>query len=425
MKTAQARMEEGLKKGYVLPKPLIVKLSSQLSQFTDTLVEDHIFYKPIETIPSNISSEKSTEIKDSYKSLIKNELIPTYRQLYEFVSNDYLRKGRNTSGLLDLPQGKELYDYYIKYYTSTNYTADEIHNLGLKEVKRIQGEMKKVMKEVGFKGNLKEFNDHVRNLDQLKPFNSPESVIENFNSIHQKIKPNLKELFSIEPKTEFVVKRIEPYRENSASAGYVPGSIDGSMPGTFYVPIPDYKNYNTFTDESLFLHEAIPGHHYQISLQQENDSLPAFRKYLWYSSYGEGWALYCESLGKELGLYDDPYQYYGKLSAEMHRAIRLVVDTGIHAKGWSREKAIEYSVDNEASSLESIESEVERYMALPGQALSYKIGELKINELRSKAEKKLGNKFNIATFHTKILESGTLPLNLLEEKINNWIRLNE
>lgn len=425
IKSALVRMDEGIKKGHVLPKTLVVKLSSQLKDFANPKIEEHILYKPYDQIPPTISSEKAQELKDNYAILLKDKVIPTYKQLYEFVTTEYLKKSRNSSGLSDLPRGKELYNHYVKYYTTTDLTADQIHEQGLKEVKRIKEEMKSVMKEVGFQGTLKEFNNHIRDLDELKPFNSPEAVVANFNSIHQRIKPNLDKLFSIEPKTDFVVKRTESFREASASAGYVPGSLDGSIPGTFYVPIPDYRNYNTFTDESLFLHEAIPGHHYQVSLQQENDSLPAFRRYSWYSSYGEGWALYCESLGKELGLYEDPYQYYGKLSAEMHRAIRLVVDTGIHAKGWSREKAIEYSLENEASSLESIESEVERYMAIPGQALSYKIGELKIKELRRKAKKKLGSKFDISEFHTKVLESGSLPLKLLEEKINNWIRLNE
>ncbi|MCH8128216.1 DUF885 domain-containing protein, partial [candidate division KSB1 bacterium] len=197
--------------------------------------------------------------------------------------------------------------------------------------------------------------------------------------------------------------------------------LDGKSPGVFYTPNPDVTKYNTYSDESLFLHEAIPGHHYQISLTQENEDLPKFRKTIWNSAYGEGWALYAESLGKELGLYTDPYQYFGMLGAEMHRAIRLVVDTGIHAKGWTREEAIQYSLDNEAESEAGIISEIERYMANPGQALSYKIGQLKIRELRSKAEKELGDKFDIRQFHNQVLETGCVPLAILEDKINNWI----
>ena len=233
--------------------------------------------------------------------------------------------------------------------------------------------------------------------------------------------PQLEQLFDMKPKTPFEVRRTEAFRENSASAEYNSGSLDGTRPGIFYTPIPDATKYNVVSDESLFLHEAIPGHHYQISLQQENTNLPDFRKTLWYSAYGEGWALYTESLGSELGLYTDPYQYFGMLSAEMHRAIRLVVDTGIHAKGWTREQAIKYSLQNEAESEDGIISEIERYMANPGQALSYKIGQLKIRELRSKAEAELGDKFSVARFHNQVLESGCIPLALLETKITNWI----
>ena len=222
-------------------------------------------------------------------------------------------------------------------------------------------------------------------------------------------------------KAAFEIRRTETFREASASAEYNPGSQDGTRPGIFYTPIPDATKYNVLSDEALFLHEAIPGHHYQFSLQQENDKLPNFRKILWYSSYGEGWALYTESLGKELGLYTDPYQYFGMLSMEMHRAIRLVVDPGMHVMGWSREKAIQYSLDHEAESEASITSEIERYMAIPGQALSYKIGQLKIRALRATAEKTLGDKFNIAEFHNEILNGGCIPLNLLEAKINAWM----
>jgi len=300
-------------------------------------------------------------------------------------------------------------------------SADEIHKIGLQEVERISKEMEKVKEQVGFKGDLKAFFNYVRNNKALMPFNDPQQVIDNFNNIKDKMQPQLNKLFDTKPKTPFEVRRTEAFREASASAEYNPGSLDGTRPGIFYVPIPDVTKYNTFSDESLFLHEAIPGHHYQISLQQENEDLPDFRKTLYYSAFGEGWALYCESLGKELGLYTDPYQYFGMLSAEMHRAIRLVVDTGIHAKKWTRERAIQYSLENEAESEASIIAEIERYMAIPGQALSYKIGQLKILELRDKAQKELGENFKIAEFHNQILESGNMPLSLLEKKINAWI----
>ena len=254
------------------------------------------------------------------------------------------------------------------------------------------------------------------------PFTEPAQIIDNFNTIYEKMKPKLEELFDKKPKTPFIVKQTEKFREASASAEYNAGSLDGSRPGVFYTPIPDASKYNVVSDEALFLHEAIPGHHYQISLSRENRDLPDFRKTLWYSAYGEGWALYTENLGKELGLYTDPYQYFGMLGLEMHRAIRLVVDTGLHAKGWTREQAIQYSLENEADSEASIISEIERYMANPGQALSYKIGQLKIRELRTRAEKILGDSFDIREFHNKILETGCIPLNLLEDKIVRWIK---
>ena len=235
------------------------------------------------------------------------------------------------------------------------------------------------------------------------------------------MRPQLNKMFDLVPKSRFEVRRTEAFREASASAEYVQGTPDGSRPGIFYVPVPDATKHNVVGGEALFLHEAIPGHHYQISLQQEDTLLPVFRRFLWYGAYGEGWALYTESLGKELGLYTDPYQYFGMLTSEMHRAIRLVVDVGLHTKGWTREQAIEYSKANEAEPEESIVAEIERYMAIPGQALSYKIGQLKILELRQKAERELGPKFNIRAFHNQVLEAGCLPVKVLEEKVNRWV----
>jgi uncharacterized protein (DUF885 family) len=281
--------------------------------------------------------------------------------------------------------------------------------------------MEQVKNQVGFKGSIKAFFDEVRNKKELKPFKKPEEVLANFQQIYNRIQPKVNRLFALQPKTKFEIRRTEAFRENSASAEYVQGTADGSRPGIFYVPIPDVANYNFYADEDLFLHEAIPGHHFQVSLQQENQELPDFRKFNWFGAYGEGWALYTESLGKELGLYQDPYQYFGMLSSEMHRAIRLVVDTGIHAKGWTREQAIAYSLNNEAEGEASIIAEIERYMANPGQALAYKIGQLKIIELRTKSETKMGKAFDIKKFHEKVLESGVMPLALLENKINAWI----
>ena len=418
---AETNMRKGVKNGYILPKSLISKVIPQIKAITNSDLKNNLFYSPINKFPSDFDVQTRAMLKKTYTYIIQEKLIPAHDKLYQFLEKEYLKQGRLSSGIDDVPNGKELYKHLIKLFTTTDMTADEIHNLGLSEVSRISKEMIEVKNEVGFKGSLKEFFNYVRENDTLMPFKTAEDVLKNFNSIHDRMKPQIEKMFDLKPKTKFEVRRTEKFREKSASAEYSPGSLDGSRPGIFYTPIPDAKKYNIYSDESLFLHEAIPGHHYQISLTQENDLLPMFRKTLWYSGYGEGWALYCESLGKELGLYDDPYQYFGMLGAEMHRAIRLVVDTGIHSKGWTREEAIQYSLDNEAESEAGIISEIERYMAMPGQALSYKIGQLKIKELRSLAQQKLGNNFNISEFHNKILESGCVPLALLENKINNWI----
>jgi uncharacterized protein (DUF885 family) len=320
-----------------------------------------------------------------------------------------------------VPGGAETYQYLIRLHTTTNMTADEIHELGKSEVARIRKEMETVKAQIGFEGDLMAFLEQVRNDKSQMPYSRPEQVLGHFKAIEQKIDAKLDDVFSLRPEAGFEVRRTEAFREASASAEYVPGSKDASRPGVFYVPIPEPEKFNILTSEALFLHEAIPGHHFQLSLQQENKALPEFLHPESMGVFVEGWALYAESLGKELGLYDDPYQYFGMLSMEMHRAIRLVVDTGLHAKGWTREQAIAYSLDNEADSEAGIIAEIERYMATPGQALSYKIGQLKIRELRSKAEKALGDSFNVKDFHDQILNSGSLPLLLLESKIENWI----
>lgn len=425
MQTAKKNMKEGMEQGYVLPASLIRKVIPQMQAMTEENVEDHLFYGPLKNFPDSFSEEQKERITREYQKMITEKVIPAYKEMHAFMQNEYLPKGRESSGIADIPNGKEYYKHQIKLYTTTEMTADEIHQLGLNEVERISAEMEKVKKEVGYKGDLKSFFDYVRNNKDLMPYTKPEEVIAHFQNIYDTIKPNLDKLFSLKPKTPFEIRRTEAFREKSASAEYNPGSVDGSRPGIFYVPVPDAKAYNIYSDESLFLHEAIPGHHYQISLTQENENLPDFRKTLWYSGYGEGWALYAESLGKELGLYTDPFQYFGMLSAEMHRAIRLVVDTGMHSKGWSREKAIQYSLDHEAESEASVTSEIERYMANPGQALSYKIGQMKIQQLRDKAKQELGDKFDIRKYHKQVLETGCVPLELLEKKIDHWIGENK
>jgi uncharacterized protein (DUF885 family) len=419
--SAVVNMKKGVAQGYVLPKALVKKTIPQFVAMDHGPVEDHLFYAPVKSMPADFSEKDKKRLTEAYQNMVKDHIIPAHKRISDYLSKEYLKAARETSGIDAIPDGKEYYNYLIKLYTTTTMSADEVFALGKSEVERITKEMESVKEQVGFKGDLKAFFASLETRRELKPFTDPDQVIANFNAIHEKMKPNLQKLFDKKPKMAFEVRRTEAFREQSAAAEYQVGSKDGTRPGVFYVPIPDVKKYSTLADEDLFLHEAIPGHHYQIALQIENNTLPEIRNILGYSAYSEGWGLYAESLGKELGLYTDPYQYFGMLSGEIHRAIRLVVDAGMHTQGWTREQAIQYSLDHEPRSEESITAEIERYMAIPGQALSYKIGQLKIIELRAKAEKELGDKFNVAQFHNQVLDSGSIPLKLLEDKINRWI----
>ena len=419
--TSIANMKEGIAKGIVLPKVLTEKTIVQLEEFITKPVEEHLFYRPIQSMPEGISQSDRDRLAGEYQNVIEAKLRPKYIELKQFLVAEYLPVCRTTSGIGALPNGAATYNYLIKLHTTTNLTADEIHELGQREVERILVEMEEAKNQIGFKGDIKAFLEFIRTSPEQMPFQDPQEVIVNFNQIKEKINDKFDQVFELTPKADFVVRRTEAFREASASAEYVPGTKDALRPGIFYVPIPNVSKYNKFADEALFLHEAIPGHHYQLSLQQENKALPKFLHPESLGVFVEGWALYAESLGKELGLYDDPIQYFGMLSMEMHRAIRLVVDTGMHSKGWTREQAIQYSLDHEAESEASIISEIERYMATPGQALSYKMGQIKIRTLRTKAEQKLGAQFDVRAFHSQVLNSGSLPLVLLEEKIENWI----
>jgi uncharacterized protein (DUF885 family) len=420
--SAMVYMKKGMQKNVVLPKALTLKVIPQFEEMITPKVEDNLFYSTIKKFPADFTEEQKNTLKKQYTVAISEKLMPQFQKLVAFLKTEYLPVSRTTSGIGSLEGGNELYKVYVKQWTTTDKTPEDIHQLGLKEVARIKAEMEKIKNQVGFKGTIIEFFDFVRNNPALKPFKKPEEVLANFEKNYQIIKPNVDKLFSLQPKTPFQIKRTESFREKTASAEYVQGAADGSRPGTFYVPIPDVANYNFYGDEDLFLHEAIPGHHFQISLQQENAALPDFRKFNWFGAYGEGWALYTESLGKELGMYTDPYQYFGMLGNEMLRATRLVVDTGMHYKGWTREQAIQYDMENLAENESVIVQEIERYMAIPGQALSYKIGQLKIIELRQKAQKEMKDKFDIKMFHQKVLESGVMPLALLEKKIDTWIK---
>ncbi len=421
---AVVNMQEGVKKQITVPQILMKRVLPQVESMI-TKVQDNTFYLPIKTMPADFSADDKKRLDSLYAQAIEQSIIPTYKKLYEYIKNDYLPNCRTTIGIGDIPGGKEHYAYLIKYWTTTDLTADSIFNLGMSEVSRLRKEMEKIKDGTGYKGDLKSFFKYMNNDAQFFPFKTAGEVIDSFYSIQATMQPQLNKLFDKVPRSKFEVRQTEKFREASASAEYNQGTADGSRPGIFYTPIPNPKKYNTFAMEDLFLHEAIPGHHYQNMLTIENDSLPIFRRYIWYGAYGEGWALYTESLGKELGLYQNPYQYFGALSEEMHRAIRLVVDVGMHMKGWTREQAIAFSLENEGEDEAAVTSEIERYIAIPGQALSYKIGQLKIRELRAKAEKELGASFDIRKFHNEVLNEGCLPLRVLEEKVDRWIAKNK
>jgi uncharacterized protein (DUF885 family) len=412
---------KGIADNYVLPQKIVIKMIPQMQGMVVPDVTKSLFYGPVTNFPKDFNEQDKKRLTDEYSGLIKNVLFPSYQKLAVFLKDEYLPKARTTTGLKDLPGGKETYEYLVRYWTTTNRTPDEIYNTGLAEVQRIRLLMDSIRIATGFKGDLQAFFEFMKKDRQFMPYKTSADVLTAFNSILARIQPNLQKMFGRTPKMKFEIRQTESFRAASASAEYIQGTADGSRPGIFYVPIIDATRFNTTSGmESLFLHEAIPGHHYQIALTIEDTTLPAFRRYLWYGAYGEGWALYCESLGKELGLYTDPYQYMGALGDEIHRAIRLVVDVGMHSKNMTREEAIKYMMENEAISEEGATAEIERYMVIPAQALSYKIGALKIKELRDKYSKQMGEKFNLASFHDEFLHFGCMPLELVEQNMDNW-----
>jgi len=420
MDTAEQNFRTGIKNKFVLPKKLVVKMIPQMTA-AEIITPDfskNIFYGPVKDFPKDFSAEQKQKYTKLFQEAIKDKIIPAYTKMGKFLKEEYMPHARDTDGYNALPNGKDIYAYYVKSWTTTSKTPDEIHKTGLQEVARIRSEMEKVKNQVGYKGTLEEFLVHVKTDPKAMPYKTTKEILDGFQGILTKITPKLKTMFNVTPKTPFEIRQTEKFREATASAEYMQGTPDGKRPGIFYIPIPDPKKFNVTSGmESLFLHEAIPGHHYQVSLQQENTALPKFMRFGWLGAYGEGWALYCESLGPEFGLYTDPYQKLGSLSDEMMRAVRLVVDTGLHTGQMTREDAIKYFLSNVAYDEAGATAEIERYMAIPGQALSYKTGALKIRELRSKYEKQLGAKFNLASFHDEVLSQGCLPLSVLDRKM--------
>ncbi|TXH72080.1 MAG: DUF885 family protein [Lysobacteraceae bacterium] len=418
---AITNMREGMRLNVVQPKALMVKVLPQLDALIAAKAEDSLFWKPIKDLPATFSAADKRRLTTQYRTMIEKELMPAYRRLREFIANEYLPACRDTAGMGDLPDGQAWYAYNAFQSTSTRLSPARIHQIGLDEVARIHGEMRKVMKKVGFKGSLQDFFKHV-NDDPKFSFSSEEALLAHYRSIEAKLEPGLKRMFNLMPKAGFEIRPTEAFRAQSAAGGeYNPPSEDGSRPGIFYVNTYDLPSRKTWDSEDLFLHEAKPGHHFQIALQQELTGLPNFRRFGGETAYIEGWGLYSETIGRELGVLTDPYMYFGMLQNELWRSIRLVVDTGFHSKGWTREQVIAYMLKNSATSETDAVAEAERYMAIPGQALAYKIGQLKITELRARAEKKLGRRFDIKAFHDEVLKDGSVPLDVLEAKIDRWI----
>ncbi len=421
MDLAIENMKEGMRAGVVQPKILMAKVVPQIEAHIVDSAEESNFWMPITNMPEDFSDEDRDRLTAAYKDAIENKYVPAFERLNNFIGDTYIGASRETVGLGDQPNGANWYAYMVKVRTTTDMTPDEIHQIGLDEVARIHDEMRGVMAEVGFEGDLKDFFDFV-NTDEQFYFDEPEDLIQGYRDMSDSITELAKSLFNVAPKTQFEVRRIETFREASASGGsYRSGTPDGSRPGVFYANAYNIKARPKWAMESLFLHEAIPGHHFQISLQRENEDLPRFRRFGGFTAYSEGWGLYAESLGKELGVYTDPYQYFGALNAELWRAVRLVVDTGLHAKGWSRQDVLDYMYANSAVAPARAISEAERYMAIPGQALAYKIGQLKIRELRNIAEERLGDAFDVKAFHLEILKDGPMPLSMLESKVDRWV----
>lgn len=415
-------MKEGVKQGVTQPRILMQKLVPQIDAHIVDDVTLSDFYKPVQNMPEDFSAEDRARLVAAYADKISNTIIPAYQRISNFIGDEYIAAARETVGLYAQPNGEEWYAYMVRLRTTTDMSPDEIHQIGLNEVARIHKEMQGVMDEVGFDGTLQEFFEFVNTDDQFF-YDEAEELIQGYRDMSEHISELTKQLFDIMPKTSFEVRRVEPFREASSSSGsYQAGTPDGSRPGIFYANAYDIKSRGKWAMESLFLHEAIPGHHFQIMLQRENESLPGFRRFGGFTAFSEGWGLYAESLGKELGVYTDPYQYFGALNAELWRSVRLVVDTGLHAKQWTRQEVLDYMLANAARPEAQAISEAERFMAIPGQALAYKVGQLKIREIRSKAEAALGDKFNIKDFHTEVLKDGAMPLSMLEAKIDRWVQ---
>lgn len=420
------RFREGMKSGVVQPKLVVNNVIGQLDTLIAQGVEGSVFYGPVKKFPEAISAADQARLTSAYAAIIRDDINPAHTRLRDFLKNEYLPVARDSVGMLGMKGGDKVYQSAIEQLTTLPLTADYVHNLGLSEVARIRGEMEAIKNQVDFKGTLGEFFQYLRTDPRFKP-KTKQDLVDGYYAIGKKVDARIGEQFSTIPKTPLEIRFYEPYREKNAAGGsyeqgmYDPKNPARTRPGIFYFNTYDLPSRTTPGMETLYLHEGAPGHHFQISLAQENEALPAFMRFGGNTAFAEGWGLYAETLWKELGMETDPYQRFGGLDDEMLRAMRLVVDSGIHAKGWGRDQAIQYMLDNSSMGRTDATAEVERYIAWPGQALAYKVGQLKFSELKKRAQDKLGSKFDPREFHAQVLMTGALPMTVLEKKIDDWI----
>jgi prolyl oligopeptidase len=417
----QLLLQEGLKKDLTPPKIVLRTVPSQIDGLLTKKVEDSPFYLGFKEV-STLSKVDADRIQLEAKRIISEVLNPELKKFHKFISETYLPSTRESLSVENLPMGKERYEHAIRYFTTTNLTAQEIHKLGLSEVDRILKEMNAVKTKAGYKKDLKSFNEFLAKESKFY-FKKAEELVSEYRSLTKKLDAELPKLFSTLPRLTYGVREMEAFMAKAAPAAYYyPGSLEAGRPGFFVVNSFNLKARPKWGMPALAIHEAVPGHHLQIAISQELPSMPEFRKHGGYTAFSEGWALYAEQLGEEMGFYKDPYAKYGQLTYEMWRAIRLVVDTGLHSQSWTREQAIEYFQKHSAMNLQDITAEVDRYIVWPGQALAYKLGQLKISELRRRASEKLQDKFDIRKFHEFILGRGALPLDVLETYFETWLQ---
>jgi uncharacterized protein (DUF885 family) len=416
-----ASMRLGAEKGFVQPRVVVERMIDQLEALAVDDPKQSVFWRPVAAFPAGVRVSERPRLAKAYEQKLRESVLPAYQRLLAFLRDEYLAQARDTVGWSELPNGAEWYAYLVRLHTTTGLTPDEVHELGLAEVARLRERMDRIRQQLGHGGDLRSFFDALR-ADPAQQFATAEELLAGYRAIEARVAAAMPLLFARTPKASFQIRAFEDFRAASEGTGsYVSAPAHGRRPGVLYVNTHDLSSRPKYAMEALYLHEAVPGHHYQVSLAQEAEDLPRFRRFSADTAYVEGWASYAETLGRDLGLYTDSYSEFGALASEMSRAVRLAVDTGLHARGWTRAQAMDYFRANTALGEAEIAAEVDRSIAWPGQALGYKVGELKIQELRRRAEAALGPRFDVRAFHAEVVESGSLPLAVLEAKIDRWI----